>query len=96
VGQTSFAFKFLDNGYTHFTDFCCTSLGVSQHAKSSLLIPLRSRLGARQRQAHFPSNAIKPAPRHMVMNAAMTVLILALRIELLNMNSCAINSTNPV
>ena len=37
-----------------------------------------------------------PAPKHIIPKAAITTLSLALLITLLNMNSCAINSTSPV
>lgn len=37
-----------------------------------------------------------PAPKHIIPNAAITTLSFALLITLLNMNSCAINSTRPV
>lgn len=37
-----------------------------------------------------------PAPKHIIPNAAITTLSRALLITVLNMNSCAINSTSPV
>lgn len=47
-------------------------------------------------QAHFPNNAINPAPRHIQTNAPSTCPIGPFLISWLNMNSCAISSTNPV
>ena len=42
--------------------------------------------------AHFPSNAIKPAPKHICKYADNTTFNGAFFIIGLNMNSCAINS----
>ncbi len=47
-------------------------------------------------QAHLPSNAISPAPRHINPNAPNTTVNLALRIVSENINSCAMSSTKPV
>ena len=46
--------------------------------------------------AHLPNNAIRHAPRHISPNAPSTTFSSAFRIELLNINSCAISSTKPV
>lgn len=50
----------------------------------------------RDAQAHFPSKAINPAPKHINPNAESSIPTFAFRIAVLNMNSWAINSTKPV
>ena len=59
-----------------------------------------SNLLRRQYLCQLPRSSLNiessPAPKHIIPKAAITTLSLAFLITLLNMNSCAINSTSPV
>jgi hypothetical protein len=71
----------------HLSVSSCKRQGEGRYHRAHILFLLH---------AHLPNKAIRHAPRHISPNAPSTTFSSAFRIELLNINSCAISSTKPV
>lgn len=76
---------------------CVHSFAAPCHAIASQSIPIHNGKDSESLlHAHFPSRAIKPAPKHIHPKADKVMPMLLFRISTLNMNSCAMSSTRPV